>query len=195
VSLLLGTIRQHIGKTSDQALHWKTSGSDVTGRKWLGKIWKFLQSYDLDDFSNLHLVPNCQPGKKDLLFKISTTFLLRSHPGYDELPISVCRALSYFDICVLDPLPKIIMAHDDISKFVYFPTVDNVIRMIEGIELNKNHGQLIQKFNKNGSNEEKREFAKFIGRHVLPNSTVAIVVSRLEIFKEKSFITPFYLFQ
>jgi hypothetical protein len=45
VSLLLGTIRQHIGKTSDQALHWKTSGSDVTGRKWLGKIWKFLQSY------------------------------------------------------------------------------------------------------------------------------------------------------
>jgi hypothetical protein len=54
--------------------------------------------------------------------------------------------------------------------------------MIEGIELNKNHGQLIQKFNKNGSKEEKREFAKFIGRHVLPNNSVEISISYPTIF-------------
>ncbi|VDI11137.1 sacsin [Mytilus galloprovincialis] len=184
-TLLLGTIRKYNGKTTDHALPWKTSTSTVAGKKWLTNVWKFLQSYDIDDFCNLHLLPSCSQGK-DFLYKLSTKVLLKTYHGYTDLPDAVCKALSYLSIVTVDTLPKSIINHDDINKIIYFPTVENVFNMLEDVTLQRNSGQAIQKFNKTCTEKERTEFAKYIATSSYFSSNVTKFISKLQIFKEKN---------
>lgn len=184
-TLLLGTIRKYNGKTTDHALPWKSSTSTVAGKKWLTNVWKFIQSYDIDDFCNLHLLPSCSQGK-DVLYKLSTKVLLKTYHGYTDLPDAVCKALSYLSIVTVDTLPKAIINHDDINKFVYFPTVENVFNMLGDVTLQRNSGQAIQKFNKTCTEKERTEFAKYIATSSYFSSNVTKFISKLQIFKEKN---------
>ncbi|CAG2253083.1 SACS [Mytilus edulis] len=185
-TLLLGTIRKYNGKTTEFALRWKTATNAVAGKKWLTNVWKFLQDYDIDDFSDLHLLPSCSQGNKNFLYKISTKVLLKTYHGYKDLPDPVCKALSYLNIVIVDTLPKAIMNHEDINKFVYFPTIENVLQMLEDVTLRLDSSQAIQKFNKTCTEKERTKFANYIAKNSYLSSKVVNFISKLQIFKEKN---------
>ncbi|CAG2253051.1 unnamed protein product [Mytilus edulis] len=86
----------------------------------------------------------------------------------------------------VDTLPKAIMNHEDINKFVYFPTIENVLQMLEDVTLPLDSSQAIQKFNKTCTEKERTKFANYIAKNSYLSSKVVNFISKLQIFKEKN---------
>jgi hypothetical protein len=87
-NLLKITIETCIGTTSGQVLRWDESRMQKTGMVWLRKVWEFVHQYPLNSLSHLHLIPS--PCTNEL-YRISTTFIVKSSRGCHDVPTGVCR--------------------------------------------------------------------------------------------------------
>jgi hypothetical protein len=52
------------------------------------------------------------------LYRVSTTFIVKSSRGCNDVPTGVCRCLGYLDIVVLEPVPAVIDGHKDVRNYI-----------------------------------------------------------------------------
>ena len=131
-NLLKITIETYIGTTSGRVLRWDESRMQKKGMVWLRKVWEFVREYPLSSLSQLHLIPS--PCTNEL-YRVSTTFLVQSSRGCNDIPTGVCRCLGYLDIVVLEPVPAVIDGHKDVRNYILLPTIENVLHMLEKVQM------------------------------------------------------------
>ncbi|VDI12593.1 sacsin [Mytilus galloprovincialis] len=180
VTLIQATIAKYIGPITNKCIQWNQS--HAVGMDWLKKVWSYIQKYDLNCFSHLHLIPHT---KTNGLYKISTVFLLKSSGSFD-IPSDVCCCLEYLDIVVLDCIPSEIESHRSIRSFVYLPTVENVFQMLTKVQANGNVYQFTQKFNEAVTDSQRKQFVTYISRYSNMNSHLISLLSSLTLFVEKT---------
>jgi hypothetical protein len=111
-------------------------------------------------------------------------FLLKSSPGIDELNDRLCTYLQQLNIIVLQTLPKAIADHIDIHRYVYFPTVKNVLRLLGDVQMSKHVKDVIQSVNQHSTADECKQFVEFISRDPLDKNCVKFL-SELKLFQER----------
>jgi hypothetical protein len=79
-------------------------------------------------------------------------------PGIDELNDRLCTYLQQLNIIVLQTLPKAIADHIDIHRYVYFPTVKNVLRLLGDVQMSKHVKDVIQSVNQHSTADERKQF-------------------------------------
>ena len=180
--MLQSTINKNIGKTTDGKLQWKVSKKSKTGKVWLIKVWKYLGKFqNLDNFCHLNIIP-CVTSH--LLYSLNMKFLLKSSPGIDELNDRLCTYLQQLNIIVLQTLPKAIADHIDIHRYVYFPTVKNVLRLLGDVQMSKHVKDVIQSVNQHSTADERKQFVEFISGNPLDGNCVKFL-SELKLFQER----------
>ncbi|CAC5371405.1 unnamed protein product [Mytilus coruscus] len=179
-SLLQESIAKYIGATPNRSYQWHQS--DPVGIFWLKKVWSYIQQYDLNHFSNMHLIPDSRTQE---LYKISTGFLLKSN-GSNDIPSDVCNCLRYFDVVILDEIPAEIEDHKNIRNFVYLPTVENVFNKLTNVQTWANIGQFVNKFNSSVTETERSQFVVYISDYSKMSSSLISLLSDLNLFKEKN---------
>lgn len=180
--MLQSTINKNIGKTTDGKLQWKVSKKSKTGKVWLIKVWKYLGKFqNLDNFCHLNIIP-CVTSH--LLYSLNMKFLLKSSPGIDELNDRLCTYLQQLNIIVLQTLPKAIADHIDIHRYVYFPTVKNVLRLLGDVQMSKHVKDVIQSVNQHSTADERKQFVEFISGNPLDGNCIKFL-SEFKLFQEK----------
>ena len=184
-NLLKITIETCIGTTSGQVLRWDESRMQKTGMVWLRKVWEFVHQYPLSSLSHLHLIPS--PCTNEL-YRVSTTFIVKSSRGCHDVPTGVCRCLGYLDIVVLEPVPAVIDGHKDVRNYILLPTLENVLHMLEKVQMSDKVSQLIQTFNNSISHDERSQFVEYISGYSKMNyhDFVVNLLSAMNLFKEKN---------
>lgn len=182
-NLLKITIDTHIETRTGQVLRWEESRMQKTGMVWLRKVWQFVNQYPLSSLSHLHLIPSTCTGE---LYRVSTTFIVKSSRGCNDIPTGVCRCLGYLDIVVLEPVPAVIDGHNDVRNYILLPTIENVLHMLEKVQMSDKASQMIQRFNNSISHDERSQFVEYISGYSKMNYHVANLLSAMNLFKEKN---------
>ncbi|CAC5407078.1 unnamed protein product [Mytilus coruscus] len=191
--LLRTTIQKNIGTTIRERLVWKTNNRR-TNETWLKKVWKFLKDRksDLGFFKDLCIVPiisgtnlMLDVTKEEILCKLSKQFIIKSSKDFKELPDGVCRCLSLLDIVILPTLWGDISEHPDIHQYVFKPTVCNVCRLLEAVNVNGCRDKLIKTFNQECTAADIDDFVSFLSVIESIPCRAPEILSLLELFTER----------
>ncbi|XP_069136653.1 sacsin-like [Argopecten irradians] len=136
---------------------WDTTRSSLP-RDWLKNLWSMLTDMSLEDFTDLHLVPE-EHGKYIHLHKLSELMIVKSHKS-NKLPDDLCRSMDRFSVKVLPCIPSFVESHPEITMFVHNPTKDSFLNMLDRLAAN-NSGYL-KGFNTNAGKAERVAWQKFL---------------------------------
>ena len=157
IELLKKTIGKHIGE-GQCPITWNLSRSSLNF-DWLERIWKFLAEVfqkDLERFQYLPLIPE-KRSENEILMHALTENLLVGH-----LSENIALCLKRLSIKVLSVLPKFIMHHSQLKRFIPEATVTNTINAINAIGWLPDWKEKVMDFNNNSTADQKEEFLRFL---------------------------------
>ncbi|XP_078314810.1 sacsin-like [Crassostrea virginica] len=157
IELLKKTIGKNIGE-GQCPITWNLSKSSLNF-DWLERIWKFLAEMfqkDLERFQYLPLIPE-KRSENEILMHALTENLLVGH-----LSENIALCLKRLSIKVLSVLPKFIMHHSQLKRFIPEATVTNTINAINAIGWLPDWKGKVMDFNNNSTADQKEEFLGFL---------------------------------
>eukprot|EP00058_Branchiostoma_floridae_P003789 XP_002589277.1 hypothetical protein BRAFLDRAFT_102519 [Branchiostoma floridae] len=118
-------------------ISWKPGQGGHPPLSWLSIMWTWMESYPLEEFENIALIPYPYSENDSQLVLLplrKEKVLYTDHPGESQLPSSIVRILSQLGYYVIPGRKPYFLEHDDLEDYIVNPTPSGILALLHGRE-------------------------------------------------------------